>query len=691
MDVFTACPEFKHPSHLRDQPPKQESIHMLKKLLIANRGEIAVRVIKTAKSLGYRTVAVYSEADAKSLHVELADEAVCIGPAQVSASYLNAEAIIQAAVQTGADCVHPGYGFLSENSGFARACKDAGLVFVGPPEAAIELMGSKRRSKIAMQEAGVPVVPGFEGDNASDDELINAAENIGYPLMIKASAGGGGRGMRLVEKAAELADNIQRARSEAKQAFGDGELILEKAVIEPRHIEIQVFADQHGNAVYLGERDCSVQRRHQKVVEEAPSPFVTPELRQAMGDAAVKAALACGYEGAGTVEFLVDKDRNFYFLEMNTRLQVEHPVTELITGQDLVAWQLSVAEGLALPLTQDQIQLNGHAIEVRLYAEDPANGFTPQTGPLHQFQPAEGEGLRFDTGVRSGDSITPHYDPMLAKVIAWGANRNEARRRLLRALEDTTVFGVTTNRYFLSRIIADDTFGEGEATTAFLQQAFRDDPSLAPKDSSIRELALAACVFSHGNSGRPDVRADLNNAWSNAPSTVSPMKLDTGDKTLELLVRRAGNHVTVTLGEEQYELDLESMGDGLLCIIDNGVRQRCQYHRQGDHLYLQAFGQALAVRDVTHQPASGAAASGSGRIKATMDGAIIDVLVQAGQAVKQGDTLVILEAMKMEHPVKADRDGTVGEILATKGDQVKRSQLLVEITATDATSEEAGQ
>jgi geranyl-CoA carboxylase alpha subunit len=664
---------------------------MLKKLLIANRGEIAVRVIKTAKSLGYRTVAVYSEADAKALHVEMAAEAVCIGPAQVSASYLNAEAIIEAARKTGADCVHPGYGFLSENSGFARACKDAGLVFVGPPEAAIELMGSKRRSKIAMQEAGVPVVPGFEGDNASDEELINASRNIGYPLMIKASAGGGGRGMRLVEKAEELADNIQRARSEAKQAFGDGELILEKALIEPRHIEIQVFADKHGNAVYLGERDCSVQRRHQKVVEEAPSPFVTPELRQAMGEAAVKAALACGYEGAGTVEFLMDKDRNFYFLEMNTRLQVEHPVTEMITGQDLVAWQLSVAEGLALPLTQDQIQLNGHAIEVRIYAEDPANGFTPQTGPLQQFQPAEGEGLRFDTGVRSGDSITPHYDPMLAKVIAWGANRNEARRRLLRALEDTTAFGVTTNRYFLSRIIANDTFGAGEATTAFLQQAFRDDPSLAPKGISIRELALAACVFSHGNSGRPETRANPNNAWSNAPATVSPMKLDTGDKTLELLVRRAGSHVIVTQGEEQYELDLESMGDGLLCIIDNGVRQRCQYHCRGDHLYLQAFGQTLAVRDVTHQPAGGAAASGSGRIKATMDGAIIDVLVQAGQSVKQGDTLVVLEAMKMEHPVKADRDGMVVEVLAATGDQVKRSQLLVDITATDATSEEAGQ
>ncbi|MGM0572047.1 MAG: biotin/lipoyl-containing protein, partial [Pseudomonadota bacterium] len=374
-----------------------------------------------------------------------------------------------------------------------------------------------------------------------------------------------------------------------------------------------------------------------------------------------------------------------------TRLQVEHPVTELITGQDLVAWQLSVAEGLPLPLTQDQIRLNGHAIEVRLYAEDPANGFTPQTGPLYQFLPAEGEGLRFDTGVRSGDAVTPHYDPMLAKVVAWGDNRNEARRRLLRALEDTTVFGVTTNRYFLSRIIADDTFGAGEATTAFLQQAFRDDPSLAPKLTSIRELALAACVFSHGNSGPGATRHDINSSWSNAPSTVTPMKLETGDSTLELLVRRAGNHVTVTRGEDQYELDLESMGDGLLCIIDKGVRQRCQYHRRGDHLYLQASGQSVALRDVTHQPASGSSATGSGRIKATMDGAIIDVLVETGQTVKQGDTLVILEAMKMEHPVKADRDGTVGEVLAAKGDQVKRSQLLVEVIAAEATSEEAGQ
>jgi len=654
---------------------------MLKKLLIANRGEIAVRVIRTAKALGYRTVAIYSEADARALHVHEADEAVCVGPAQVSASYLNVEAILEAAKKTGADCIHPGYGFLSENAGFANACKEAGLIFVGPPASAIELMGSKRRSKIAMQEAGVPVVPGYEGNNASDDELISAAGDIGYPLMIKASAGGGGRGMRLVKQETELADNIKRARSEAKQAFGDDELILEKAVIEPRHVEIQVFADRHGNAVYLGERDCSVQRRHQKVVEEAPSPFVTPELRQAMGEAAVKAALACSYEGAGTVEFLVDKDRNFYFLEMNTRLQVEHPVTELITGQDLVAWQLAVAEGQPLPLKQEDIQLNGHAMEVRLYAEDPAHDFTPQTGPLYAFEPAQGEGLRFDTGVRSGDTITPHYDPMLAKVIAWGQNRDEARRRLIRALEDTTVFGVTTNRYFLSRIIADETFGAGEATTAFLQQAFRDDPSLAPYTPGIRELALAACILDHGISGQ--------SGWSNAPATMTPMRLDTGGETVELLVRKTGNTVSVSHGDSHYQLLLEHLGDGLLCIIDNNVRQRCQYHREGDSLYLQAFGQAWSVRDVTHQPAASANGAGSGKVQASMDGAIIDVLVKPGQTVQQGDTLVILEAMKMEHPVKADRDGVVDEVLVSNGDQVKRSQMLVNIAAAESEDQEA--
>jgi len=339
-----------------------------------------------------------------------------------------------------------------------------------------------------------------------------------------------------------------------------------------------------------------------------------------------------------------------------------------------------VAEGRPLPLGQDDIHLNGHAIEVRLYAEDPAHGFTPQTGPLYAFEPAKGEGLRFDTGVRSGDAITPHYDPMLAKVIAWGQNRDEARRRLIRSLEDTTVFGVTTNRHFLSRIIADETFGAGGATTAFLQQAFKDDPSLQPQNLTIRQLALAACVLDHGISGQ--------SAWSNAPATMTPIKLETGDTTVELLVTRSGSRLSVSMGETRHSLVLESQRDGHLCIIDNGVRQACQYHRQGDSLYLQAFGQSWSVRDVTHQPARTAGGAGSGRIQATMDGAIIDVLVEAGQSVHQGDTLVILEAMKMEHPVKADRDGRVAEILASKGDQVKRSQLLVQITANETAEQE---
>ncbi|WP_375176360.1 acetyl/propionyl/methylcrotonyl-CoA carboxylase subunit alpha [Marinobacter mobilis] len=649
---------------------------MLKKLLIANRGEIAVRVIRTARALGYRTVAVYSEADARAVHVEEADEAALIGPAQVSASYLNAEAILEAARRIGADCIHPGYGFLSENAGFARACEEAGLVFVGPPADAIDLMGSKRRSKIAMQAAGVPVVPGYEGDNASDEQLLAAARDIGFPLMIKASAGGGGRGMRLVEDPSQLADNIARARSEAKQAFGDDELILEKAVLQPRHIEIQVFADNHGNAVYLGERDCSIQRRHQKVVEEAPSPFVTPELRQAMGEAAVKAAQACGYRGAGTVEFLVDSDRNFYFLEMNTRLQVEHPVTELITGQDLVAWQLAVAEGQQLPLAQEQIALNGHAIEVRLYAEDPASGFTPQTGRLDRFEPVTGEGIRIDSGVRSGDIVSPHYDPMLAKVIAWGQTRDDARRRLLRTLEDSQIFGVTTNRHFLSRIIGHDTFAAGEATTAFLGQDFATDPSLSMHPPTLRELALAAAVLC--------VRKDQQVAWSNALATQVPVILASNETRFELLVRHQGSRLFVSHDQQDCELELIGLESDQLCYIDNGTRHRCQYQRCGDHLYLQQSGHTVHLRDVTHQPPESGSLCGSGQVRATMDGAIVAVMVEEGQQVHQGDVLVVLEAMKMEHPVKADRDGQVIRLHTSAGDQVRRQQLLVEVQSDHA-------
>ncbi|WP_372876492.1 acetyl/propionyl/methylcrotonyl-CoA carboxylase subunit alpha, partial [Pseudomonas sp.] len=393
------------------------------KILIANRGEIACRVMRTAQDIGYRTVAVYSEADSDARHVHLADEAVCIGPAQVNQSYLLIDAIIAAAQKTGADAIHPGYGFLSENADFARACEAAGIVFIGPTVEAIHLMGSKRLSKIAMLQAGVPCIPGYEGAEQDDETLSREAERIGFPLMIKASAGGGGRGMRLVHESSELLAQIRTARSEAQNAFGSAELILERAVIQPRHVEIQVFGDAHGNIVYLGERDCSVQRRHQKVVEEAPCPLMTPELRQAMGEAAVKAAASVDYVGAGTVEFLLDRNGEFFFLEMNTRLQVEHPVTELITGQDLVAWQIRTASGQPLPLKQEEIRLTGHAMEVRLYAENSAQNFLPQTGQVLRWEPALLDGIRIDHGLLEGQVISPFYDPMLAKVIAYGATR----------------------------------------------------------------------------------------------------------------------------------------------------------------------------------------------------------------------------------------------------------------------------
>ncbi|PAV26936.1 3-methylcrotonyl-CoA carboxylase [Tamilnaduibacter salinus] len=645
---------------------------MLSKILIANRGEIAVRVIRTASQLGYRTVAVYSDADRNALHVLEADEAVRLGPAPVGESYLDQSAVLDAARRTGADAIHPGYGFLSENAGFARACENAGLTFIGPKADAIELMGSKRRSKIAMQEAGVPVVPGFEADGAADEALMEGAGDIGYPLMIKASAGGGGRGMRLVHEAGQLADEIARARSEARSAFGDDELILEKAVIQPRHIEIQVFADQSGNTIYLGERDCSIQRRHQKVVEEAPSPFVTPELRAAMGEAAVRAAKACGYVGAGTVEFLADADGHFYFLEMNTRLQVEHPVTELVTGQDLVAWQLAVAEGKPLPLTQDEVALSGHAIEVRLYAEDPANGFTPQTGTLARFEPIEGNGIRVDTGVRSGDVISPFYDPMLAKVIASGPTRDDARRRLRRALEDMPVAGVVTNRAFLARIMADPVFGAGEATTAFLSEAFADDESMHALAPSLTEQALAAVLLN-------DDPRHGGQRWSNSLPAPVPFHLSIDDQRHSLSLTWDGADVTARAGEATVTLTILGMSGSRLDYIDRGVRQHCQYHRVGDRLYLQQLSRSLVVDDVTHAPRDASAGSASGRLLASMDGAIIDVMVSPGDEVSQGDTLVILEAMKMEHPLTAGRDGRVDQVHVSPGTQVSRRQVLVEL------------
>jgi len=661
---------------------------MFNKILIANRGEIAVRVIRTAKELGFETVAVYSEADSNAAHVAAADEAVCIGPAAVGESYLVIDKIIAAAKRTGAGAVHPGYGFLSENSDFSQACKDADIVFIGPPAGAIELMGSKRLSKIAMLEAKVPCIPGYEGADQNINTLLSEAKRIGFPLMVKASAGGGGRGMRLVHEESELEAQINTARSEAENAFGSGELILERAVISPRHIEIQVFADQHGNAVYLGERDCSIQRRHQKVVEEAPSPFVDPELRQRMGEAAVQAAKACNYVGAGTVEFLVDQEKNFYFLEMNTRLQVEHPVTELITGTDLVEWQINVAAGAPLPKTQADIALKGHAIEVRLYAEDPRNQFLPQTGPVLRWTTSDAAGTRTDSGIVEGQQVSPFYDPMLAKLIGYGATREEARRRLIKLLKETVLFGVNVNTHFLSEVLKHQRFIDGEATTAFIEQDFTNDPSMEPQAENALATALA-CVCLHQSKQASSAVSNMLLGWSNSASSEWPYSLKSGEHELKLqLQEQAGVYsIRSTNEDDETQIRLISVNETALCYEYNGVRQTCAKLVTNDSIFLRIGSEDFVFNDVTHVAKDAAGTAGSGQVQASMDGAIIEVFASEGQAVSKGDTLVILEAMKMEHPLKADVDGVVQSVLVNAGDQVKLRQLLVEVEASEANQE----
>lgn len=640
------------------------------KVLIANRGEIACRVIASAQSLGYRTVAVYSEPDAGARHVQLADEAVCIGPALASESYLSIDALLQACRQTGADAVHPGYGFLSENAEFSRACKDAGITFIGPDEDAIHLMGSKRLSKIAMEDAGVPCIPGYQGEDQTDSTLQAEAERIGLPLMVKASAGGGGRGMRVVTDASDIAAQLKSARQEAASAFGNDELILERAVMQPRHVEIQVFGDRHGNVIHLGERDCSVQRRHQKVVEEAPSPVVDADLRARMGAAAVNAAKACNYVGAGTVEFLLADNGEFYFLEMNTRLQVEHPVTELITGQDLVAWQLRVARGEPLPLTQEQVTLTGHAMEVRLYAEDPAQNYMPQTGPVLRWQPASGDGVRIDHGLQEGYSIGSHYDPMLAKIIAWGDSREDARRRLIRAVEDTQLMGVADNRRYLAAILRHPTFAAGDATTAFIGDDFADDASLQPLTPSAHQWALAALLYSQHETSHSQT------GWHSSSVGEQPLQLQSGNKRQTVYLRYQGHTVHARLQ------DAENMHICTLVLRDShvvvdGVQAHYQHLFADGQLWLHYGNTPLSFTNQTHAAVHGESQAGSGQIRAPMDGAIVEVAVAEGDSVSQGQVLVTLEAMKMEHSLKADCDGVVQSIALKPGDQVKRQQLLV--------------
>ena len=655
-------------------------------ILIANRGEIAVRVIRTARALGYRAIAVYSEADAGAPHVRMADDAVPIGPAPVGESYLNMDRILAAARDAGADAVHPGYGFLSENADFARACAEAGLVFIGPGAEAIDLMGNKAAAKRRMIAAGVPCVPGYEGADQSDAAMRAAAGDIGYPLMVKAAAGGGGRGMRLVGDAAGLPDALQSARSEALNAFGSDELILEKAILRPRHVEIQVFADAHGNVVHLGERDCSVQRRHQKVVEEAPCPVMTEDLRARMGTAAVEAARSIDYRGAGTVEFLLDGDGAFYFLEMNTRLQVEHPVTEMITGLDLVALQIYLAEGRPLELTQADVALTGHAIEVRLYAEDPAQGFLPVTGVVDLWQPAVGEGVRIDAGIETRSVISPHYDPMVAKVIAWGETRETARHRLINALQDTAVFGSTTNKRFLIDVLRRPTFARGEATTAFIDEEF-GDADLADPKPTLRQAAIAAVLqFQVERQHAVDKSLNVSPAlldWSSGGRLLTRYIYVFGDDEMDLTVSpsRRGRYV-VRHGDDEVLVDLIERNETSARLTVDGRRRTVMYAAASAGVIdVSVDGRSLHFRNRIAFAATADEAAGGGRVVAPMHGALLEVFVKPGDQVEVGTRLAVLEAMKMQHDILAEVDGTVQDVLAVAGNQVAADDLLIEIEA----------
>ena len=652
------------------------SLKPIDTLLVANRGEIACRVMRTAKAMGIQTVAVHSAIDASARHVREADLAVNLGGAKPTDSYLLIDKLIAAAKASSAQAIHPGYGFLSENAGFARAIEAAGLIFLGPPASAIDAMGSKSAAKALMEAAGVPLVPGYHGEAQDVETFRKAAEQIGYPVLLKAAAGGGGKGMKVVERESELAEALASAQREAQSSFGDSRMLVEKYVLKPRHVEIQVFADSHGNCLYLNERDCSIQRRHQKVVEEAPAPGLSPELRRAMGEAAVKAAQAIGYVGAGTVEFLLDERGDFFFMEMNTRLQVEHPVTELITGLDLVAWQIRVARGEPLPITQEQVPLIGHAIEVRLYAEDPDNDFLPATGTLTLYREANaGPGRRVDSGVSEGDEVSPFYDPMLGKLIAWGENREEARLRLLAMLKETCVGGVKTNLAFLSRVLAHPAFANAELDTGFIP---RHEAQLLPPATDLPtefwQLAAEAFVQSEAPQQRHD---DFHSPWSRNNGLRLGLPAET-DLHLscqnERQVIRLRHAATSTVQLQGETLSVES----------DGVRQQHLAIRRGDSLYLHYAGELRSIHRVDPIAEVEASHQQHGGLTAPMNGSIVRVLVEAGQQVEAGTALVVLEAMKMEHSIRATHAGTVKALYCCEGEMVSEGTVLVELEEASA-------
>jgi len=686
----------RHLLHLH--PPElsmsvNKNIRPFHTVLVANRGEIALRVLRTVRRLGYGSVAVYSEADRNSPHVQAADRAVCIGPAAPAQSYLNIEAILNAARMTGADAIHPGYGFLSENDAFADAVDAAGLVFIGPSGDNIRAMGNKAGAKRLMQAAGMPCIPGYEGENQNDETFVREAERIGFPIMCKAAAGGGGRGMRLVQQASELPAALASARSEARTAFGSAELILERAMVAPRHVEIQLLADSHGHVVHLGERDCSVQRRHQKVIEEAPSPAVGAALRQRMGEAAVHSARTLGYIGAGTMEFLLDAEGHFYFMEMNTRLQVEHAVTEAITGLDLVEWQLRVASGQPLPLSQQDIQLQGHAIEVRLTAEDVPAGFLPQTGPVLRWRPPLEHDVRIDSALVEGGEVSPHYDSMVAKLVAHGRDREEARRKLLSAVRHCVLLGLPSNQGFLADGLSDAVFVQGTGVhTGFVAERMGMPPA-APVPST-RTVALAALAT--------QVHKLPSNAQGHlqAPALAQGQAmglLQWGEERWQYRIQpTASDPVTawqVQCTPQHAESEPISLSfthvqwldsaRSTLAVECDGLREQVCIARTDTGVHIFHADRAWTFECPPLHRVAGPEA-GSGAVLAPLTARVLQVMVTPGQAVQAGERLLVLEAMKMEHTLTAPFTGVVRELLAQAGGQALKGALLMQVEAEAA-------
>jgi 3-methylcrotonyl-CoA carboxylase alpha subunit len=675
---------------------------MFSKILIANRGEIACRIVRTGRRMGIATAAVYSDADRDALHVTVADEAYRIGSPPARESYLNSEAIIAVAKRASVQAIHPGYGFLSENAAFAEACAAAGIVFIGPPPAAIRAMGGKSEAKALMEKAGIPLVSGYHGKDQSPDLLAREAGRMGYPVLIKASAGGGGKGMKVAAEPSEFSAQLASAKREAASSFGDDRVLIEKYLERPRHVEIQVFADSQGNCVYLFERDCSIQRRHQKVIEEAPAPNFSPDMRERMGRAAVEAAQAIGYVGAGTIEFLYDAAaQKFYFMEMNTRLQVEHPVTEMITGLDLVEWQFRVASGERLPLAQEDLAIKGHAIEARLYAEDPDRGFLPQTGRLTHLAFAAGENIRIDTGVRSGDAISVYYDPMIAKLIVWGANRDAAIRRFQSALADTQVGGVKTNIAFLARLSGHPAFKAADLDTSFIERHQADLLApVAPASDKMFALTTLGLLLARAEEARRSALASADpwspwafrNGWRLNDEARSELRLrelssnGESEKLLEVIYRRGGGWKISLANGAGFQAQGQLGENGKLSAIIGDERVSAVWIQAGNEISL--FTKEAALRFAIVDPFHGAedAEISGGRLVAPMPGRVISLLVDAGSRVEAHQPVIVLEAMKMEHTLRAPSRGIVVAFRYAAGEQVDEGAELVDFQPEEAES-----